>query len=564
MQRKKLCVAMGLSACGLLALTSSALVQAAPDAGTLLDSVKEVPQAPKPAGQVLDKQIETPAATAPVASTATVKVAGFRIRGNSVYSEQQLQALLAEFQGKEMTLESLSEAADVIKAYYRDHEYFLAHAILPPQEIKDGIVEIQVIEGALGKANIKLGENARLKESVARGYLDAMLPSGALITETGVEKSLLLLNDLPGVTIRSTLKPGAQTGEADLDVLVGDEGKRFAGDVQLDNWGNRSSGRLRLTGTAEARNLTGFGDLLSVRALYAEDQGTTLGRVSYTLPVGPYGTKVSASYSQLEYQLGEPFDSLQADGDAKVTSLLVLHPVRRSRNNNVFALLGYDYKALADRQFDGASEDKRTVNNGWLGVTGDFRDDRGGGSLNSYNVTATFGDVDITTPTTPDVHKTEGDFYKLNGSFQRLQHLADNLALLMSVTGQMASQNLTSVEKMSLGGPRGVRSHPVGEGSGDDALLATLELRRVLPSVKPLGGTLQVSAFADYGYVKVNHDPLPSDTGNTRTLQGLGVGVNLGKQNDFLMRLDVAFRVGEKSLDDDSSSRIWAQVVKWF
>ncbi|MDD5366253.1 MAG: ShlB/FhaC/HecB family hemolysin secretion/activation protein [Gallionellaceae bacterium] len=564
MQKKQLCIAMGLTTLGVLATLSQALAVDPPTAGSVLESVKEAPPAPKPADQILDKPAEPVKAAAPMAAGATVKVAGFRFKGNTVYSEAQLQALLAEYQGKEQTLDGLNEAAEVIKSHYRQHEYFLAQAILPPQEIKDGMVEIQIVEGSIGKTNIKMADNARLKESVARKYMDAMLPSGTLITETGIEKPLLLLNDLPGVTIRSTIKPGAETGQADMDVQVGDEGKRFAGDVQLDNWGNRNTGRLRLTGTAEARNLTGYGDLLSIRGLYGEDKGTTLGRLSYSLPVGSQGTKVTASYSDLTYELGGSFKDIHADGDAKVASLLVMHPFKRSRNNNLFGILGYDNKRLADRQFDGASEDKRTLNNLWLGLTGDYRDDLAGGALNTYNVALTTGDVDITTAATLDTYDTEGRFAKLNGAYQRLQHVADNTALLMSVSGQLANKNLASVEQMSLGGPRGVRSHPVGEASGDDALLATLELRRVLPSLKPLGGTLQVSAFTDWGHSRIHHDPLPSDENNTRTLFGYGLGVNLGKQGDFLLRMDLAFRAGEDSTDDNKRARIWAQAIKWF
>lgn len=542
------------------------MAQQPPTAGTLLESVKETPAAPKPADVLIDKPAEAPRDAAAAASGPAITVSSFRIKGNSVFSEPQLLALLAEYQGKSLTLDGLNEAADVIKSHYRTNSYFLAQAFLPPQQIKDGVVEIQVVEGAIGKTNINMADEARLRQSVARGYLDSMLPPGTLITEGGIEKSLLLLNDLPGVTIRSTLKPGAQVGEADLDVLVGDEGKRFAGDVQLDNWGNKNSGEIRLTGTLDARNLTGLGDLLSIRALYAEDKGTTLGRISYTMPVGSYGTKVTASYSDLAYELGGTFANIDADGDAKVAAILALHPFKRSRNNNVFGMLGYDNKRLVDRQFNGATEDKREIDNLWLGLAGDFRDDLAGGALNTYNVALTFGDAEIITPTTlaADTYGTDGSFKKFNVSFQRLQSLADNTALLMSVTGQMADKNLPAVEQMSLGGPRGVRSHPVGEAAGDNAVLATLELRRVIPSVKPLGGTLQVSLFADYGHVKLHHDPLVSDTDITRTLLGYGLGVNLGKQNDFLLRMDIAFRDGEHSTDDDSRHRIWVQAIKWF
>jgi hemolysin activation/secretion protein len=368
--------------------------------------------------------------------------------------------------------------------------------------------------------------------------------------------------------VKSTLKPGAGLGEADLDVEVGDDGRRLTGSVELDNGGNRNTGKLRLSGTINGQNLTGYGDLLSLRALLAEDGGTTLGRLSYTLPVGSRGTKVTASYSDLAYELGERYASLNADGIGNVYSLLVQHPIIRSRNLNLFALFGWDMKDFTDKQNSGATEDERRVKSLRLGVLGDFRDDLAGGALNTFSTYVIGGDLDIQTVSVLNIdqagYKTNGSFSKFNFSYQRLQHITDRTSVLLAASGQVASKNLSSAEQFSLGGPGGVRAHPVGDGAGDDAMLLTLEARHTLPDVRLAGTPLQLNAFADFGHSKVRHSPLPTDMNNTHNLQGYGVGVNISKQDDYLLRLDWAMRSGEKSSDDDRSGRLWAQAVKWF
>jgi hemolysin activation/secretion protein len=553
-----------MPALGALLISAPGLAQQPPTAGRVLESVREqVPPPAKPEEQILEKQPEVVRPIAPESAARTVRVTGFRVQGNTVYDEPTLLAVLAPYIGKDLNFDGLREAAEAIKIHYRDRQYFLAQAFLPAQQIRDGVVTIQVLEGKLGKAGVRMTDKARLKESVASGMLDAQLPAGAHITETSLEKPLLLINDLPGVIVRSTLKPGAVVGEADLEVTVDDEGRLFDGYVELDNMGNDSSGEFRLGVTVNGRNLTGYGDLLTIRGLVAESNGTTLGRLSYTLPVGPYGTKVTASYSNLTYELSETFADLGADGDADVYSVFAQHPLIRSRNNNLFLLVGFDRKDLVDRQFDGASEEERRLDNFLVALRGDFRDDLAGGGLNSYSAMITSGDLENREVST-DPYETEGRFAKLNIEYRRLQNLAAHTTLLLSASGQTANGNLTSAEQMSLGGPYGVRSHPVGEGSGDDAIMGTIELRRVLPGVKPLGGTLQLKAFYDLGYVKGHHDPLPSDTDNSRRLYGYGVGVNLAKRGDFLFALDLAFRTGEQSLDDNQSARVWAQAIKWF
>lgn len=553
-----------LQACCLSLLSSQALAQQPPTAGTILESVKGAPTEAKPDAQVIEKK---PAAEAPASvplGTTTIHVNGYRITGNTVFSEQVLAALLKDYAGKDLTLDGLNDAAEAIKGYYRDHRYFLAQAYIPPQRIGAGMVEIRIIEGKLGKASLRMEKKARLKESVARNYLDAQMPSGSTITEANIEKPLLLINDLPGVIVRSTLKPGAEVGEADLDVVISDEGRRFDGSVQVDNMGNRNSGQNRLTATVNGRNLTGLGDLLTVRGLVAEKSETTLGQLSYTMPVGSYGTKLTGSYSDLTYKLGGDFADQHADGDAQVYSLQVQHPIQRSRNYNLFALGGIDYKTLKDRLYDGGYVEEHKVNGLFAGFMGDSRDGLFGGALNSFNATASAGHLTIPEGGSNDQYATAGDFTKVNYSYSRLQNVVANTSLLLSVNGQQASKNLTSAEKMSLGGPDGVRGHPVGDSPGDDVLLSTLELRRVMPGVNPLGGVFQLSAFYDFGYSRLNHDPLPSDTGNIRVLKSFGVGANLGKRDNFLFKLDLAFRTGEHSQDDDSASRIWAQAIKWF
>jgi len=537
-----------------------------PTAGTVLESVKEAPKAAKPDAQVIEKN---PAAEAPSSAplgVATLRVNGYHITGNTVFTEQKLLSLLTNFSGKDLTLDSLNDAAETIKGYYRDHHYFLAQAYLPPQRIANGMVEIRVLEGKLGKANVKMDKKARLKESVARNYLDALMPAGSAITESNIEKPLLLINDLPGVIVRSTLKPGAQVGEADLDVAISDDGKKFDGSVQLDNMGNRNSGTNRIGATVNGRNLTGLGDLLSVHGLIAEKSETKLGQLSYTMPISSYGTKVTGSFTDLTYKLGGSFANLNADGDAKVYALTAQHPLQRSRNNNLFVLWGYQHKDLTDRRTNGLEVDKHRIDDMVFGLMGDSRDGLLGGALNSFNLMPTVGHHNWGQGSINDsTYHTAGSFSKLDVDYKRLQNVVSNTTLLLSVSGQVASKNLTSAEKMSLGGPDGVRAHPVGEASGDDVALGTLELRRIVSGVRPLGGVLQFSAFYDYGYSHLNHNPnLNSSDPTHRTLQGYGVGVNLGKRDNFLFKLDLAFRTGEHSTDDDSSHRIWAQAIKWF
>ena len=107
------------------------------------------------------------------------------------------------------------------------------------------------------------------------------------------------------------------------------------------------------------------------------------GRLSYIIPVGPYGTRVGVSGTAFQYELGKDFESLQANGDGTVLTLYALHPFLRTRNANLF-VQAVEHKDLEDRIDSVGTFEERKITAGKLGVVGDFRDRLLSGGLNSY------------------------------------------------------------------------------------------------------------------------------------------------------------------------------------
>lgn len=513
-----------------------------------------------------------------------LNVKGFRISGNQAIAEPALLALVKPYEGRELTIEEISEAADLVRDRYRESGYFLAQALVPSQDVSEGIIEIRVVEGALGKATPKVAPEARVSENQIAGYL-GLLPSGALINEQSLERPLLLMNDLPATKVRSVLKPGTEFGTADLDVEITRDGNLFGGSAFVDNYGNRNTGEVRLGVDLETRGLMGMGDLLTA-SLFKAGSLTTLGRLGATLPVGSYGTKLSLSYTALKYEVGGTFSNLNAEGDGTVASLLVQHPIIRSRNTNLFLLAGFDHKDVDDRRAPESNDptlptptptgERRKVSLLRLGVNGDFRDAYFGGALNSYSVSLLFGNNKFSDPddlvADQNTDQTAGRFSKIQFEVLRLQSLASVLgegdSLYLALRGQRAlNKNLDSSEKGSLGGPRGVRAFPVAAVAADDLFILTAEYRHRFANLKPLGANVVLSVFYDHGYARLNHKELLATPKQTATLGAVGIGVNVVKKDDFQFRLDVASRASKKGFEGDESekrTRAWAVLQKWF
>ena len=562
---------------GVIAIaTATAWAQTAPpDAGSLMGTVKEPAQAPRKSPSFDVRQEVRPALNA--TSDFKVAVKGFRISGNTVFSEAELLLLVQGLAGKDLDLAALDQAAAEVSNYYRSNGYFVARAYLPAQEIKAGNVEIAVIEGRLGNITVKSGAGTRLYEQRAQQIVTAAAAPGQPITERNIERGLLLLNDLPGVNVKSTLVPGATPGTSDL-VVEATEGSLLGSSFDIDNYGNRYTGRTRAGASVYINDPQGIGDQITLRAM-SSGQGMDYMRGSYLAPLGTSGSKLGVALSGMNYKLGGDFAVLNPKGKATVASIFGLHPFIRSRGLNLYGNLGYDHKSIRDDMIPSFTEKRINVIN--TGLSGDSRDGFGGGGMWNYGATYVSGKLDITgNPTAINTDlvtvKTQGSYNKINYNVARLQRLNDSLSLYGAISGQSASKNLDTSEKFMLGG-LGVRAYPVGEAPGDEGYLFNLEARYDVQGFAL--GNMQVLGFYDTGRV-VLHRTLYTgwngarlDFPNRYKLSGMGLGLNFYGSSSYSVRFSYAWKIGNNPARDinnrdsdntNDNGRLWVQAVKWF
>lgn len=550
-----------LLAVGVLALSQSVFAQQPPTAGGQL---QQIPPPPAPARSEPEIRIDERAApAAPVGDQVKVLVKSLRVAGAKIYPEAELIAITGFKPGSELSLVDLRSMAAAIADRYHKNGYFVAKVYLPPQEIKDGAVTFNVIEGEYGKVSLRNQTN--LSDGLANGLLEGMNP-GDTIAIAPLESRLLLLSDVPGVAVRSTLIPGASVGTSDLIVDV-IPGRRVTGSVELDNAGNRYTGAYRVGGTLNINNPTGHGDVISLRAL-TSGEGLTYGRASYQIQAGK--ATVGVAYAGLHYRLGEEFERLRAHGTAQIASLYGSYPLIRSRNTNLYAIGGFDAKVFEDEVDTTSTVTDKNVYVGMLGVYGNHRDNLGGGGLSTYSLSASSGNVDIETPAARAADaataRTHGGYGKLAFTAARLQSVTRTVSLYASIYGQLASENLDISEKMVLGGPYGVRAYPVGEGYADEGYVASLEARLLLPKPSErMVGQMHAIAFIDTGTVTINADPWAGGS-NHRTLSAAGVGLTWSAYNNFVAKAFYAHKLANARATSapDASGRFWLQLVKYF
>ena len=477
-------------------LSGVAFAQVVPDAGTFIRELETEPTM-EPERDNLDVQLPEQTQPAPAEGGQAVLVDEFEVTGAVTFTAAELKALVDDLAGQTLTLAELQEASNRITRYYRERGFFLTRAYLPQQDVSDGVVTIDVLEGRLGKVDLSNGSHTR--DFVLKRPFRSLEPN-QMLTADDLETPLLRLSDLPGIDVATTLVPGEEVGTSDLKVDV-TQGPWVNGTVELDNYGNESIGEYRLGASLQVNSPLGLGDRFDIRAL-GSDEEQVFFRAQYQMPVGPWATELGVAYSDMDYTLGGNFEELDATGNAQITTAFARQSLIRTRNANLNVQLQYDSKELEDKIGAFASNSDKESELYTLTVSGDWRDQLLGGGVTQAALSYSRGELTINSYLDQVIDsvtaQTAGDFERWTPSLMRLQNLGGNWSLHAQIHGQFADKNLDSSEKFSLGGAYGVRAYAQGEASGDEGYIANLEVRYDLNS------QWQVFALADHGEVDIN------------------------------------------------------------
>lgn len=569
----------GLCAAVLFCIATGApaqVTQPAPDAGSLLRDVREPAQripAPGPAPALPQKPETAP--TSVSSAQGTMEVRGFRISGLSALPAEPILERLKPYVGPDKSISDLRAAARQVQEYLRDAGLFAAQAYIPQQTISEQIVEIRVLEGRLGQVKVNYAEDVKISQRVLDAY-SARLRAGEALNAQQLEGPLFLMSDLRGVQITSTLQPGVRPGDADLIIDV-KRGAYYNAEATLDNYGSLYSGVYRGTAGVILNNPFRIGDQLDFKILASQSHdgkgNLRFGRVSYLAPVGGYGTKVGFALMGLRYRLGEDILVGEApEGNAHVQSVFALHPIIRSRDLNLFLQASFEQRKLQDIKL--SDESRKRLDIYTLGLVADSRDEWAGGGITNFSIAFSAGRLKIESPNNLSFDntsaRTNGYYNKLALQAGRFQTIGYGNYLYVSVQAQQASKNLDNSEKFGLGGPSAIRAFPVGESSGDDGYVASVELRRPLKFEK-LPGEVVAFVFSDHGRSELFHQSFTGEDqfgATRRSMSAIGFGATWAKPGAFALRVTAAWPGAERSqvekAGSNSQPRIFAQGSVFF
>ncbi|WAC74487.1 ShlB/FhaC/HecB family hemolysin secretion/activation protein [Roseateles sp. SL47] len=524
------------------------------------------PAAPSPsASRSPDIKVLEPAASRALPGASAepqLSVIQFRIEGNTLLDNATLQALIADAQGRSLSLDQLHAIAERITAFYRQQGHVYTRAIVPAQVINNGIVTILVIEARYGR--VQIDNRSAVPDQLLRD-LSAELQPERPVLQRRMDRALLLMSDLPGVVVRGTLSPGEKVGRATLAIQT-DAGPRWGANVTADNFGSPLTGRYRVGGDLVWNNPLGSGDQAQFGALSA-GSGLNHARLAYERPLGGWGTRVNLGQTVLRYGLDGLLTHLGASGTISTTGLSLNQPVVRGVESNLQLRVLVESTQLRERIVAADLNNDRAVQAATLSLSGDLRSSTDALRMGTWQVAWAHGHLrlkdSLSQSSDATTAQTQGSFDKWSVVLTQQWRLGQAGSVYGAASGQWASKNLDTSQKLSFGGPNSIRAFDAGVASGDSGVQFTLEYRHrwLLKPDLPVQGVL----FWDAGRVIQNRSPW-SDTANRFTLQGGGVGVVWANGQGSQLRTMLATPMGKvpSQVGARSSTKFWVDVVQSF
>lgn len=464
-----------------------------------------------------------------------VFVKTIQVTGNTVFSEAEIETITNPYQNRILTTEDLERLRLALTLLYINNGYITSGAVIPDQDVEDGVIQLQIIEGALSRIDVE-GTNW-----FRRGYLSDRVALGArppLKLEPIQERLQLLQRDPRIERINAELRPGDQRGESVLQLKI-KEANPWKVWLEFNNYQTPTVGAERGLMTLAHQNVTGHGDPLSIT--YGGSRGVhPIIDTSYTLPLNRYDTTFTASYRRNEFLVvADKFRFLDLNSESEIFSFTLRHPVYRSLTDELaVAITGEHLYNKITSAFDSPGQPFLFIpgasNTGVSAVSAlrfiqeyQHRTPSSVIALRSrvsvgFDVLgATINSRDVTTAAGEPL--PSGRFVSWLGQVQavkRLEYLG-GWQILGKLDLQLSNNRLFPLEQVPVGGRFSVRGYRENTLVRDNAFLASLESR--IPLLKFASGEdmVQFAQFVDVGRSWMSR----GRTHDLQTLASVGLGI---------------------------------------
>lgn len=464
----------------------------------------------------------------------------YRVKGGAhLLPSTEVEGAVYPYLGPYRNADDVEGARAALEKVYRDKGFQTVAVQIPAQQVKSGVITLQVIPNEVGRVRVNGSRYFSIEEIKRQA---PSLQEGKVANFNEVTQDLVILNQLSDRRVTPALTAGRLPGTVDVDLNVKDSAP-LHGSVELNNRYSADTTPLRVNGSVSYDNLWQLGHSIGGSFQLAPENPSEVKVFSgYYLAHVPgvnglslmlMGTKQDSNVSTLG-GIG-----VAGRGDTVGARAIFSLPAKKDFYHSIS--LGLDYKHYEqDVLIAGTSATtpityyplSAAYSGTWLGK-GYETDLNGTVNLHVRGMGSGEEEFDL------NRHGSSGSFIYFRGDLSHTHDLPGGFQIYGKAQGQAAGQPLVNNEQFSGGGLGSTRGYLESEVLGDNALLGSAELRS--PS---LGGWLGKSVddwrfyvFSEGGVLALN-DPLPEQKA-TFTLASVGAGTRVKFQQHYNGSLDV-------------------------
>lgn len=483
-----------------------------------------------------------------------------RITGATVYTSAQFEPLYRLYLNQKVSLKDLDDIVAKINAKYKKAGYLTTKIYLPKQEIKDGVVEIRVAEGKLGE--LKIEGNKYFASGLIERYFHTK--KNEILNVNKLERDLLRLNLNSDLDLKSVLSAGKELETTDI-TLKAKENLPYHIGSSFDNQGTRLTGKWRQAVSFRSSNTTGNFDPLYASSIFSSD---TFGEfVSYSIPIGTYGTKFGLDATYFKMRIGKEFKPYEIRGVSQIYVPHLSWELALKENFQANANLGLEIKSIK-KKISGSVTSSDQLRTPYFGF--DFTKIDSFGGQTTFSPKFSFGTSDFWGASDRD-HPTSsragtgGFFFKYEQALNRIQRMLLDSYLSIRTNFQAASHTLASSEQFQLGGANSIRGYPEGDYLAD--MGGSMNLDWVMPmylipkdwrldnSGTPMRHLIEPVLFADVGGGRLKK-VIPGEL-RDKFLSGAGGGLRFHFGRYASLNLQWARYTGDKPASGSGPSTFY-------
>lgn len=491
-----------------------------------------VPNKVSPAATVVVPSATAAAAPAGAAEYRLV-LKSVVIGGSTAYAPAVLQEVFKPLIGHETTVAELFRAANEIEIRYRTDGYVTTQVVVPAQTIEDGVFRVEVIEGYVSA--IEYPDDIGPAIAAVRKLLDP-LKGKRPVNIADVERRLLIADDLPGLTVRGTLKAAPKARGASV-VVVKAERKALSASFGVNNRNTPYLGKAQATASASLDSFGPNADSLNIYGRLSPDfkRAKSIG-LGYQGLLNSDGLMFSGNVSYAQSSPGLSLEPYDIDSGVFAAIATLSYPIVRSRELNLKAVGEIEYRDVGV-DLTGTKFTRDHLRIARAGLSFDYADKFDGISAIRGLVHQGLPIFDATETGSLLASRADGhaDFTKFTLDMTRIQQLTDQLSLMAMATAQLSTGPLLASEQLALGGGSYGRAFDDGEISGNNGVGGSLEVRYspALPQ-NPVIDDLQVYAFLDGGAVWAD------SSASAESLFSVGAGVRTKMLDNVFSTLEIS------------------------